>query len=285
DENNNSLSLEIDEEKRKVILIINEIWTDEFIVKKEKHERIVFKNQKVHHYLCNELKKGCPECPKRPCLVLAEVTNVLSSGTEGDRLLKIDICSRRKLIYSNPMLYDLINCYHGDLPHITSINWPHGKDIKWSQFVDLIRRNEKNPDDDGPGLQVGFDREVTGVDARTFLFIVKYREDREGGFSEDRYIPGKVFYDDKIKKWVFKVDLDWCIDLRISALQEGAGFKIVLRGDHILDKETNKALDGNFIGGKLPSGNGNQGGDFVSWFFVEENPDYENHKSRQHSKM
>ena len=289
-ENNNSLSLEINEEKTKAILIIDEIRTDEFIVKKEKnehehkHEIIVFKNQTVHHYLCNELKKGCPECPKHACLILAEVTIVPSSGTESSQLLKIDVCSRRKLVYSNPLLYDMINCYHGDLPHITSINWPHGKDMKWSHFVDLIRRNEENPDDEGPGLQVGFDREVIGVNARTFLFVVKYREDREGGFSEDRYIPGKVFYDAKIKKWVFKVDSDWYLDLRISALQEGAGFKIVLRGDHILDKETNKALDGNFIGGKLPSGNGTQGGDFVSWFYVEENPDYESHKPK-HSKM
>ena len=157
-------------------------------------------------------------------------------------------------------------------------------EMKWSDFVELIKRNEENPDDEGPGLQVGFDREVTGLDVRTFLFIVKYREDREGGFSEDRYIPGKVFYDHKIKKWIFKVDSDWYIDLRISALQEGASFKIVLRGDDILDTKTNKALDGNFIGGKLPSGNGTQGGDFVSWFYVEENPHFISHKPK-HDKM
>ncbi len=280
-----SLSLEINEEKTKVVLMINEIWTDEFIVEKEKQELIVFKNQTVHHYLCKELKKGCPECPKHSCLILAEVTIVPSSiGTESPQHLKIDICSRRKLVYSNPMLYDLINCYHGDLPHITSINWPHGEDIEWSQFVDLIRRNKDNEDDDGPGLQVGFDREVTGVDERTFMFIVKYPEDREGGFSEDRYIPVDVDYNSETKKWVFKVDLYWFIDLEISALQEGARFKIILRGDQILDKETNKALDGNFIGGKLPSGNGTQGGDFVSWFFVKNNPGYESLKSRHHSR-
>jgi hypothetical protein len=218
-------------------------------------------------------------------LILAEVTIVPSSGFENPPYLKIDTCSRRELVYSNPLLYDMINCYHGDLPHVTSINWPHGKDIAWSQFIDLIKRDEDNPDNDGPGLQVGFDREVSDLNARTFLFIVKYPADREGGFSEDRYIPGNIFYDEKIKKWVFKVNPKWFIDLEISALQEdGAGFKVVLRGDHILDKETNKALDGNFIGGKFPSGNGTQGGDFVSWFYVERNLDYESPKPK-HSKM
>ena len=280
---NNSLSLEINEEKSKAVLKINEVWIDEFIVKSEYQKLNVYKNQTVHSYLCKELKEGCHECPGHPCLILAEVTIVPSSDYENLRHLKIDICSRRKLVYSNPLLYDLINCYHGDLPHITSINWPHGGDINWSDFTELIRRNEDNPDDEGPGLQVGFDREVTGMDVRTFLFIVKYREDREGGFSEDRYIPGNVNYNEDIKKWVFKVDLDWYYDLKISALQEGAGFKIVLRGDHILDKETNKALDGNFIGGRLPSGNGTQGGDFVSWFYAEENPHYISHQPK-HSK-
>ena len=36
-----------------------------------------------------------------------------------------------------------------------------------------------------------------------------------------------------------------------------------------MDAENRRSLDGNFIGGKLPSGNGVQGGDFVSWFSVE----------------
>lgn len=283
----NKISLEINEEKTKVDLIINGTWTDEFIVKeKEKNELIVFKNQTVHHYLCKELKEGCSECPRHSCLILAEVTIVPSSiSNESPQHFKIDICSRRKLVYSNPMLYDMINCYHGDLPHITSINWSHGKkDIDWSQFVDLIRRNQNGDDVDGPGLQVVFDRDVSGVDERTFMFIVKYPEDREGGFSEDRYIPGEVNYNSETKKGVFKVDLSWFIDLGISALQEGAGFKIVIRGDHILDTETKKALDGNFIGGKLPSGNGTQGGDFVSWFYVNKIENYEKSKSRHYSR-
>lgn len=282
----NKISLEINEDKTKVVLKINETWKDEFIVEKnEKNELIVFKNQTVHHYLCKELKEGCPECPKHSCLILAEVTiDPPSTGTESPRHFKIDICSRRKLVYSNPMLYDMINCYHGDLPHITSISWPHGKEIEWSEFFDLIKRKQNEDDVDGPGLQVVFDREVTDLDERTFMFIVKYPEDREGGFSEDRYIPGEVNYNSETKKGVFKVDLSWFIDLGISALQEGAGFKIVIRGDHILDKDTKKALDGNFIGGKLPSGNGTQGGDFVSWFYVKKNENYESLKSRHYSR-
>ncbi len=44
---------------------------------------------------------------------------------------------------------------------------------------------------------------------------------------------------------------------------------MTLCGDHIQGGEDNSALDGNFIGGNLPSGNGVEGGDFVSMFFVE----------------
>jgi hypothetical protein len=52
---------------------------------------------------------------------------------------------------------------------------------------------------------------------------------------------------------------------------------VVLKSDFIMSAEESgkiaKALDGNFIGGKLPSGNGTQGGDFESWFYVEPKPE------------
>ena len=47
---------------------------------------------------------------------------------------------------------------------------------------------------------------------------------------------------------------------------------MVLKGDFIMsvgdDCVPAKALDGDFIGARLPSGNGTPGGNFESWFFV-----------------
>ncbi|MBI5960843.1 MAG: hypothetical protein HY866_19045 [Chloroflexi bacterium] len=44
-------------------------------------------------------------------------------------------------------------------------------------------------------------------------------------------------------------------------------FRVVLRADFVLDTEEN-AVDGNFLGARLPSGNGRQGDAFESWFRV-----------------
>ena len=48
-----------------------------------------------------------------------------------------------------------------------------------------------------------------------------------------------------------------------------AGFyKLVLRGDFIMD-ETGRAVDGNFLGADLPSGDAVEGGSFESWFTID----------------
>ena len=73
----------------------------------------------------------------------------------------------------------------------------------------------------------------------------------------------------------FTINSNWLIDVYFgysSIREKGGEFLVVLKGDFIMslgdDCHPPKALDGNFIGGKLPSGNGSPGGDFTSWFFV-----------------
>jgi hypothetical protein len=61
----------------------------------------------LHKFLCDKLKAGCPECSEQPCLILAEVT----LDSNNPEVYKIDTCSRRKLVYNNPLLFDLINCF------------------------------------------------------------------------------------------------------------------------------------------------------------------------------
>ena len=234
----------------------------------------------LHDYLCEMLRKGCPECPERPCLVLAEVTITPSSYPNNSPIIEIDQCSKRKLVYSNPLLYDLIDCFHGDLPHISEITWEglHAKeDIDWEIFKELVNK----------GLTVTFDKpmDLDTINRHTFLFAAITVEEVTG-YRRLKYIPSSQIVKEKITisgKWVktkatFVVEDDergWKSDELTgihSEIRRGADFEIILRGSLIMSME-GKALDGDFIGGNLPSGNGFQGGDFVSWFSVKPRPE------------
>ncbi|HEX3035147.1 MAG TPA: hypothetical protein VHT73_08440 [Thermodesulfobacteriota bacterium] len=239
------------------------------------------KDKTVQHYLCEELKEGCCECPEHPCLVLAEVTITQSEDPQNPYTIEIDKCSNRRLVYTNNLLYDLIHCYHGDLPHVTDINWKdgttlNGAKIKWEDFNDGIYND---------GVKVWFDRKMNEetINENTFLFLVKMEDEDTGNYRYD-HVPGEVSYDyeESTGKSVatFKFTSEWIADVYLGysrVREKGGEFKVVLKSDFIMSADENgkpvKALDGNFIGGRLPSGNGTQGGDFESWFFVEAKPE------------
>lgn len=228
------------------------------------------RKKSLHQYLCDRLREGCPGCSDLQCVILAVVTLDEAGNIKGEP----DACSKRKLVYNNPLLYDLINCFHEDLPHIIGINWliPYNGSMEWATFENIVR-NE--------GLQVTFDRDMKAdtLTDKTFLFSVK-QTDPDTGYYKHKNIPPEsesIAYDSSSKKATFKVNEKWINDVfeGSSPIQAGAEFFVILRGDHIMDGENKKALDGNFIGGILPSGNGTQGGDFVSWFSVEPKPETE----------
>jgi hypothetical protein len=220
----------------------------------------------LHKYICKNLKTEFFECPECPCLVLAEIT------INGSKITKIDQCSKRKIVYNNPLLFDLVNCYHGDLPHIMKISWNklHGKkDVDWSEFVNIIQKN---------GLTITFDKQIQypTINRRTFL-ISAFTLNDETGHIDIRYIPLKFnkediqINDEMVTQVTLKCGPKWNINaiLGTSAMKlHGADIEITVRGSSVLDTEE-KALDGDFIRGTLPSGNGTQGGDFLSWFHVK----------------
>ena len=104
-------------------------------------------------------------------------------------------------------------------------------------------------------------REGTGIDSQTFL--VRYRDDRLM-----KFVPppdeGGIYYDEGRREAVYEISHRFLHDLR----EEGREFIIIhvtLRCDFILDFE-GKAVDGDHVGAITPTGNGNQGGRFESWF-------------------
>jgi hypothetical protein len=249
-------------------------------------QEIEDKEKSLHQYLCDRLRPyetGCPKCPESHCVILATVKvdenyNIINGP--------LDICTHRKLIYSNPLLYDLIECFHGNLPRVKSISWEHNEKI-----VSLVRLK----DIVDHKLTVTFDQQMKPgtINKHTFLFAVIIVESSTG-YRQLNYISSKeIIQDDnkvvdfngkekKVTEATFVVDPTWIKEelegyskLLGVAKEFGADFEIILRGSSILSKE-GKALDGAFIGGELPSGNGFQGSDFVSWFSLM--PDFEHAK-------
>jgi len=239
----------------------------------------------LNHYLCEKLREGCPDCIEGGCLFLAEITvrPFIGAADEPSQDIKqqeqierpknkkikiqIDPCSRRRLVYNNKMLFDLIHCYHDDLPHIIDISWKkyHGKEaVYWDEFVKDIINN---------GLTVTFDHEMVPktINRHTFSLAFKFKDVPSGTIVE-KFIPSaaiKPYLNDC--QYTFKVDEDWIreeIGAKKSELFDGVDIAIILRSSLIHDKN-GKALDGDFIGGNLPTGNGVQGGDFVSYFSVK----------------
>jgi hypothetical protein len=50
--------------------------------------------------------------------------------------------------------------------------------------------------------------------------------------------------------------------------QQDTVLRVLIHADYILDVEK-RPLDGNLIGGALPTGNGSAGDDFLSWFLLK----------------
>lgn len=231
----------------------------------------------IHDYLCGVLKEGCPECPEKSCLILAEITITPAEDPSQTPSIAIDPCSKRRLVLGNAMLYDLIRCFHGDLPHVTTINWQsNGTTISWDDFANGIYKE---------GVKVGFDRKMDGttINANTFQLMVKMEDSDTGNYRYDR-VPGDVSYqyDGSTKSSVatFAIISKWLVDVFFgySRIREKGGeFLVVLKGDFIMSVGDEcvpaKALDGDFIGATLPSGNGTPGGDFESWFTIMPEPE------------
>lgn len=221
------------------------------------------KTESLHNYICDAIRhKECTECEECNCVILAKVT-VSEDGT-----ISIDNCSDRPLVYSNPMLYEMLECFHGGLPHITNIGWQdfHAKeDVAWEDFITMFDANSTL-------ITIKFDKPMLAktINEYTCLFAAITVEESTG-YRRKKYIP-LVFNDTEeyIEEIKINVEQAWIgdeIEGGHSEIKNGADFEITLRGSSIMSKD-GKALDGNFIGGKTPSGNGMQGGDFVSWFRV-----------------
>lgn len=245
-------------EKFSIGIAFDEIETDEATrppIANEREEQREYNSIEERFKLSAE--RVVPESEKDARLILAEVTRTSPASR-----LTINFSGRR-LVHTYPALL-------GDAPRIIQINWPHDGELKESDFI----FGEK------AAIVVHFDRKMdhATLNAQTFLLLLKV-ENKERETFKYEHIPGTVVpHDDNdrnISYATFLIDAEWqnkALD-RMHHQKGKFELMVILKGDFVLSVEEDgtlaQALDGNFIGGKLPSGNGIQGGDFVSWFSVK----------------
>jgi hypothetical protein len=164
-----------------------------------------------------------------------------------------------------------------DLAEISAINWVHGATYTRESATTLL----------ADGIEVRFSRPVQVASLREQVVELTTIE-AGGGRSAGMYNVDGEFVglpdDELTDRLVFRSTTD-------ETLQYGDRVMITIRGDFILD-ECCRAVDANHIGGHVPtlddcpaepahrrrgphcpprpSGNGTEGGEFVSWIFVQE---------------
>lgn len=188
-----------------------------------------------------------PHCPCHDCVPLALLVR-RDDGEPGEPIFDIDLRGRRHL--PTPQHY---------LTHVVAINWPHGGEVSLRQ----LRR------DMGGELRIRFDRKIlpaegtaTGVSQRTFTAEF-------GGITRHlEFLPSPEDDDPRL-------DDDGCTAVYPIASEYLRGrdnigdtfVYVTLKCDFILDCHE-LPVDGNHLRGRLPSGDGRLGGEFVSWFRV-----------------
>jgi hypothetical protein len=143
------------------------------------------------------------------------------------------------------------------LTRIVRVNWPHGGEVTLSELRDRL----------GAKLTIDFDRPIKpssndGVGVNPFTFLVSY-----GGAQRDvEFLPSDPdpTLEADGRRAVYRIAPSM---LRHRDNIAGNVVFITLKCDFVLDCHGHP-VDGDHIGGRLPSGNGSPGGAFESWFRV-----------------
>lgn len=189
-----------------------------------------------------------PDCPPDHCVILA----LIRPKDDGiDSRDDIDTSGRRTVVQARE-----------HLTHICWTNWPHGGVVKLSDL---------------DALRVRFDRPLRivpqpkrhngprGINGATFY--VEYGGDREDDLDFVRPTRRPYLTPDG-RTAVFEIS-----DHAREVLANHA-VHVTLLCDFLEDCHGNP-VDGDHLGGRLPTGNGVAGGVFRSWFKVVEDHDYE----------
>ena len=220
-------------------------------------------NEASIHKSLIDASRECPKCEACECVVLATGTLEPCHGRDPEIRVDDDSWKYRRIVYTNTALANLIRCFHGELAHISAVNWawgPHAH-YKVDDFLYLLAREH---------LQITFDHEMnqaTVTDIRTLRLSVYFPKDGPRPSCPMHFlIPLKrVEYENYVATYIFD---HACIeqDLRDACKKLAVEVEIVLHGSMVRDVH-DRALDAELIRG-FPTGNGVQGGEFITYFTV-----------------
>ena len=219
---------------------------------------------------CRELYgDGCEPCrkPDNCCVPLAVIVDFVPGRKVHAEQIRMR--GHRRELPSTETLDNVLRCVldklpASDLTRIDDMNWEHDGRYLCREFISDFVSSHDHP----RGFRIRFTDRVRSraIDSRSFQAYVIFRHEDPALPRQIEYVPFDEIHKDED-------ETDWC-RLSISrdyAIQrlDGRDFDlfVVLRCDVITDLH-GVAVDGNFLGASLPTGDRVPGGTFESWIQV-----------------
>jgi hypothetical protein len=200
---------------------------------------------------CDDDERCClkPECPPDHCILLAVIS--VKAPDALDQQDDINTSGRRSIAQARE-----------HLTHICWTSWDHGGVIRVSDLDKLKVRFER------PLLVERQPKHYSGprgINARTFY--VEFG----GGHEDIDFVPYRrvPYLEADRRTAVYEILRDWGVRRLIDHT-----IHVTVECDFLLDCHGNP-VDGDHLGGRLPTGNGIAGGAFESWFTVVSDDAYD----------
>jgi hypothetical protein len=215
----------------------------------------------IHRSVVSKSRE-CAVCKDCACVLLATGTLKVEPHCPPRLALDADAWKYRRMVYTNPLLAGLVQCFHSGLAHITGINWTVDAHYKVDEFVRLLRQEN---------LRVTFDKAMHkhAVENPRSCRLSVYLPGEGDSCPVQVLIPvTRIEYHDCAATYYFDYR---CAEheLRRSCQkrQRPAEVELLLHGSLMLD-ENDRALDAELIR-DFPTGNGVEAGEFIACFTVE----------------
>lgn len=216
----------------------------------------------IHQALLKQ-SYDCPKCEECECVLLATGTLTLNNKQEFEISLDDDFWKYRRVVYTNPALGNLIRCFHGELAHISEINWEWGPDAHYSvdDFLYLLTTEY---------LRITFDQPMnrsTVTDKRSFRLSIFMATGNDSCPVHILIPVERIVYSGNQAVYYFDHQ---CVEYELrracERLSRPAEVELVLHGSMVRDLQ-DRAVDAELIR-DFPTGNGVQGGEFITYFTV-----------------
>ncbi len=234
---------------------------------KATHQECEYDNCRQYYH---EARERCPKINCFPYVPLAVIYNVVPG--QAVKKEQIENWKPRRQLASTETLDKIVRCILDKIPTekltcINYTNWDHGRRIHCHEFVEKYVGSPEHPQ----SFRIQFSQKVHSgaINTRSFQALVVFRTDNMADARHMQIAPAHI---DKGPD-----ETDWC-QLRIDPAYvrrhlDGRDFDlfIILKCDVITDLH-GRAVDGNYIGYRLPTGDNIQGGTFESWLRVRPRP-------------